>query len=258
MDAANLALVWGVVLVCSLVQSLFGVGLLLFGTPLLLLLDVSFRDTLWLLLPASLTVSVLQVLLGGRIDRASARAVGKFALPSLVVGVLVSLLGVRATQLDMLVAAVLVASALLRLVASAATTVQRLAARYEPLMLCLTGVVHGLSNMGGSLLTAYAAARHADKYATRQTIAVAYALFAMTQLAVLSAVEGIHVGGTTVLMMLTAGIVFLAIGRAAFGLLTNPVFSTMLTIFMLVMALVLIVKRTGVLAASIPDVRAAT
>jgi uncharacterized protein len=50
-----------IIAVFSVVQSIFGVGLLLFGTPTLLLLEYSYSETLWLLLPCSVTISLIQV-----------------------------------------------------------------------------------------------------------------------------------------------------------------------------------------------------
>ena len=43
-------------------QSLFGVGLLLFGTPIFLLLGYNFESTLILILPVSITISLLQLI----------------------------------------------------------------------------------------------------------------------------------------------------------------------------------------------------
>src|SRR6185312_9833013 len=50
-----------VVFVCALVQSVFGVGLLVFGTPALLLLGYSFPSALFHLLPCSILISSLQI-----------------------------------------------------------------------------------------------------------------------------------------------------------------------------------------------------
>ena len=49
-----------VIAVFSIVQSIFGVGLLLFGTPTLLLIGYSYSETLWILLPCSVTISLIQ------------------------------------------------------------------------------------------------------------------------------------------------------------------------------------------------------
>ena len=53
------------VLAFSVVQSVFGVGLLVFGTPTLLLAGYSFEETLAYLLPCSMAISALQAWDGG-------------------------------------------------------------------------------------------------------------------------------------------------------------------------------------------------
>ena len=50
-----------VVFVFAIVQSVVGVGLLVFGTPTLMLLGYGFEQTLAIVLPASLCVSAIQV-----------------------------------------------------------------------------------------------------------------------------------------------------------------------------------------------------
>jgi len=54
-------LIYGLILVLALVQSLFGVGILLFGTPILLLGGYEYQEALMYLLPASAALSWSQV-----------------------------------------------------------------------------------------------------------------------------------------------------------------------------------------------------
>ena len=49
------------ILLTATIQSLFGVGVLLFGTPILLVLGYDFITALTILLPISLTINLLQV-----------------------------------------------------------------------------------------------------------------------------------------------------------------------------------------------------
>jgi uncharacterized membrane protein YfcA len=56
--AANIMLI---VAVSSAIQSMFGAGILLFGTPLLLLFGYEFVDILIVLLPISLAINLLQI-----------------------------------------------------------------------------------------------------------------------------------------------------------------------------------------------------
>lgn len=242
----NLLSVWGVVLFCSLVQSLFGVGLLMIGTPLLLLLDVPFRTALWLLLPASATISLLQLVVGPPIDRVLIRRVGTWALPSLVVGVFVGLNGMPALKLDLVIAVMLVASAAIRLNERLAARLRALSASSDSVMLAMIGFVHGLSNMGGAMLTAYAASRHADRHAMRETIAAAYFLFATMQLAVLGIFGGSMFGGVAILMVCTAAMTYLTFGKIAFRSISTTFFNQILTVLMLFMAAMLVMKSARV------------
>jgi uncharacterized membrane protein YfcA len=56
--ATNIMLI---VAVTSVIQSMFGAGILLFGTPLLLLFGYEFIDILIVLLPISLAINLLQI-----------------------------------------------------------------------------------------------------------------------------------------------------------------------------------------------------
>ena len=51
-----------VIVVVSVIQSLFGVGVLLFGTPILLFLGYEFADVLTILLPISLSINLIQII----------------------------------------------------------------------------------------------------------------------------------------------------------------------------------------------------
>ena len=51
-----------VIVFTSIIQSLFGVGVLLFGTPMMLLLNYDFIESLLILLPVSATINLMQVL----------------------------------------------------------------------------------------------------------------------------------------------------------------------------------------------------
>ena len=51
-----------VIVLFSLVQSIAGIGLLLFGTPTLLIAGFQYSEALWVLLPASCSLSLLQII----------------------------------------------------------------------------------------------------------------------------------------------------------------------------------------------------
>ena len=55
-------IVYLTIILISIVQSIFGVGVLLFGTPLFMLYNYDFKTTLLILLPISITISLLQTI----------------------------------------------------------------------------------------------------------------------------------------------------------------------------------------------------
>ena len=58
---AEFLTVMAVIAVLSVVQSVFGMGVLIFGTPTLLLLGYDFTEAICMLVPASFVISLLQV-----------------------------------------------------------------------------------------------------------------------------------------------------------------------------------------------------
>ena len=50
----------GIIIFLIIIQSVFGVGLLLFGTPSFLILGYDFANTINILMPVSITISILQ------------------------------------------------------------------------------------------------------------------------------------------------------------------------------------------------------
>ena len=75
-----------VITVLSVVQSFFGMGVLIFGTPTLLLMGCDFITTLGYLLPASFAISLLQVLTAGTSRVPVSRYLYLLFLPGIGVG----------------------------------------------------------------------------------------------------------------------------------------------------------------------------
>jgi uncharacterized membrane protein YfcA len=226
----------------SVVQSLFGVGLLVFGTPLFLLMGLPFHEVLWTLLPASLTISVLQLTLDKGITREVAFLFAWWAIPGLLLGLLASLLAGVTFKMDWIVATLLIFTASLRLLNGSQAWLSTSSKKYSRQALVLIGVLHGVTNMGGSLLSAYAGAQHNDKYNIRQTVALGYAVFALVQLITLKALEYGSAPLSPFYPAITAGFVFLSIGRLTFHRITYKNYNVLFSAFELLCASLLIFK----------------
>jgi uncharacterized protein len=242
----DIALYGAIVAALAVIQSIFGIGLLLLGTPIFLLTGKDFGESLWGLLPASLAVSLLQLVCDKGLRLKALRLFAIFAIPTLAIGLLVVLSLKAKFKIDLLVGLALIAGAILRLhVGVRRIALQWLATR-ERVALAGIGLVHGLTNMGGGLLSLYASIRHVDKYDIRQHIALGYATFASSQLALLALTsfspDALQDG---LVFASIAAIVFMSIGRGAFTRVPGAHYSVLFSIFEVGCGSVLIAKWLG-------------
>ena len=68
-----------------IIQSVFGVGLLLFGTPSFLILGYDFANTINILMPVSITISILQFYKSKVKDQKFINEYNLYCLPFLVI-----------------------------------------------------------------------------------------------------------------------------------------------------------------------------
>lgn len=171
------------VVATSVVQSIFGVGVLLFGTPLLLLLGYGFVDALGVLLPVSIAISALQVLRHYEdVDTGFYKNVLVYSIP-LVVLFLVLVTTVK-INISLVIGGLLIFVALKNFSTAIDRALQSVV-KYERIYLMAMGLVHGVSNLGGSMLTVIIYSKHYPKNKTRVTAAASYATVASCQLATL-------------------------------------------------------------------------
>jgi uncharacterized membrane protein YfcA len=105
------------------------------------------------------------------------------------------------------------------------------------------GLVHGMTNMGGSLLEIYVSSRENEKLAIRQGIAYGYALMAGSQMLVLALAGRLYLSLTTAIAVFLAAVVFLTIGRRTFSRIRQTQYATLVSVLMLLAASALIAKR---------------
>ncbi len=231
--------------------------MLVFGTPTLLLLGRPFDETLAILLPASITVSVLQLLRARRghhpvCPASFARSFACWCLAPLGVTLAVTLVLALHLSVNVLVALVLGSFAMARLVPGAWQRVAAWIAVNEPAWLLVTGVAHGLSNVGGGLLVVLAASHCERKEERRVFIAFCYASFAAVQLVIMAFIARDLFGWTQLTYAGIAAVTFLAIGDRVFWSLSAATFEGLYTAVSAAYALALLVRSTGLFEAFLP------
>jgi uncharacterized protein len=240
-------LIFTIIAALAVVQSLFGIGLLVFGTPTLLLLGYSYQDALAILLPASLAVSLLQLRTVPRLDRAFALRFGIWCLVPLAVTLFLAFQLHLKTSLNLAVALALSGFVVLRASPDLEAKATSLLRRHQTAWLVLMGATHGLSNLGGGLLTILANSLHREKDQVRSVIVHCYVCFALVQLTVL----GLTIPGFFSWHQLgyaaTSGAMFLLVGQHVFAWVSAPAFRRLFTGFMASYAGLLGLRVAGLL-----------
>jgi len=236
-------IILAVIAVFSVVQSLFGMGVLVFGTPTLLLLGYDFITALGFLLPASFAISLLQVLGAGAVRAPVSRYLYVLCLPGIAVGLWMAEFSTLASSINILIGGTLMISALVRLFPAAQKVLARLLQRHSPAYHLMMGALHGLTNLGGALLAILASETSTGKQAIRYTIAHYYLAFSAVQMLVLAVLMG-HprmLAANIPLAVVSAG-VYLLIGNRLFFRTSGPAYHTALTLFMAAYGVVILFK----------------
>ena len=240
-------LIFAIIAELAVVQSLFGIGLLVFGTPTLLLLGFPYQDALAALLPASLAVSGLQLRAVPKLDRTFAPQFAFFCLlPLATTMVLVSQFHWKAS-LNLVVAIVLSGFVVLRASPDLEERVALRLRKHQRSWLVLMGIIHGLSNLGGSMLTILANSLHREKDQVRSVIVHCYVCFALVQLTILGLTAPGFFSWNQLGYAATSAGVFLLIGQQVFAWVSAPGFRRLFTGFMASYAGLLGLRVVGIL-----------
>ena len=215
-----------------------------FGTPTLLLLGFPFEQVLGYLLPCSISISALQIAESGgfKLDPVRRRFL-LFTAPAVVLATSVVILRAK-IDIKPEVGAMLVLTAGLRAFAVPRRWLASRVGDHQPVLFTALGLLHGLTNLGGGLLTVLMAALHGTKEGTRRQVAFAYGTMASLQLLTLAIVGR---PGLEPLVALTlpplAITVSWVIGRRVYRAASQHAYQWALTMFLLSYGMVLIAQR---------------
>ena len=177
-----------IILFVSIIQSIFGVGILLFGTPLLIIFGYSFNFSLSILLPISILVSFFQVYNKLHfIDIIFYKKILLLTIPPIIVFLFI--VSFSNFNIQPIIGLFLIIIALDKVL----DTVKKLKINQnESLFLVITGIIHGISNLGGALLSSIIFTKKLTKDKTRATIAISYLTFAIFQIVTLKFITNSH------------------------------------------------------------------
>ncbi|WDE09251.1 TSUP family transporter [Thalassomonas viridans] len=227
-----------VIVVTSVIQSVFGVGVLLFGTPLLLMFGYPFVPTLATLLPISLTINLLQVIGGQKhIHFAFYRRLLLYSVPPIVL--LLAFTVTMAVNVSFVIGLFLLLISLKAFSARVEKGIGYLF-RFEKSFLLLQGIVHGLTNLGGSLLTSKVFSLKISKPEKRATISLSYLTFALFQLLTLASLD--QLGDFNLYYVLIGSLVFILTEGLVYRKIPSQQYDTLFAGFLFFSGSMLIYK----------------
>jgi uncharacterized membrane protein YfcA len=231
-----------VIAVFAGVQSIFGMGVLVYGTPTFLLLGYGFPETLGILLPSSFAISLAQVALHRGPRPAISKALFAISVPMIGISLFVTISSDLARHAYVLIAVALLISAAARIFPAVRKLLRAFIVRNLKAYHFVMGVFHGVTNMGGALLAVMAATIHNDKVNARYVVAVYYMTFVVIQfLVLLFTIDGQYLLDGMIYMPVSL-VVYFVFGTRLFRGIDNAVFQAGMTGFLVLYAAVLLAK----------------
>jgi len=223
------------IILVSAIQSIFGVGVLLFGTPLLLIMEYSFIEALILLLPLSILINLFQIR-GNiyNIDKSVYFKVLIYSVPLIIV--FLYIISTRDIDVTGIIGVFLI------IIAFKSKIVNQLLS-FDKLYFLIMGIIHGLTNLGGALLTAKVFYLDLNKHQKRTTIAISYLTFAIFQLLTLIFLDKISNNYLLLVEYTGLGLMtYFIVNRFIFSTLSNKDYEIYFSIFLIASGILLILK----------------
>ena len=161
------------------IQSIFGVGLLLLGTPTFLLVGYEFFEVLNILLPYSVVISFMQIFINKKQNFNFGKKILINSIPFLILGLIIVEYIQYKINFILIVSIFLIIFPILNI---KNFKKKKKKIKNINLFLKFVGLFHGLTNLGGSLLTIISSNTYSDKNVIRYNISSGYLIFALFQL----------------------------------------------------------------------------
>lgn len=181
----DLILEFLIIFLLIIFQSMFGIGLLLFGTPAFLLLGYDFTSTLVLLLPISISISFLQITYQKISMNSLINEFNLYCLPFLVLFLIVTINLDQIIDIKIYVSILLIISSMTALINNKIIFINKYLLNYRKFFLIIIGSIHGFTNMGGGFLSIFSTLINNNRVLTRSYISYGYLIMGIFQYTIL-------------------------------------------------------------------------
>ena len=228
-----------IIILTSIIQSIFGVGVLLFGTPLLLLLGYSFFECLLIVLPVSVAINIVQIIDDYRfIDFKIFKKILFLTIPFIILSLF--LVDTIVVNVSIYIGLFLIFIALKDHVIFIKHFMNKILS-YNKSYYVLMGAVHGITNLGGALLTAIVFHTNLNKFQKRATIAISYMTFAIFQIITVLFLD-YNFNKYSIIYVIIGVLVYLIVNRLMFYKIPDLKYDKLFSIFLILTGVLLILK----------------
>ena len=169
-----------IIIILSTIQSAFGIGLLIIGTPLLLILNYDFFNVLSILLPCSILISILQIY-NSEVTNNINKKIIYISVPIIIFGTFIIFYYKSYVNFKLFVGLGILCVFIIKFFVKKNIT-SSVIRKNKKIIFMLIGLFHGLTNAGGSLISIYfQEIKKNNKKLLQFHIAFSYLFFASTQ-----------------------------------------------------------------------------
>ena len=169
-----------IIIILSIIQSVFGIGLLIIGTPLLLILNYDFFNSLNILLPCSILISILQIS-NSRFIKNTNKKIIFLSLPLIVFGIFIIFYYKLYINFKIFIGFGILSVLGIKFILNK-DLISHIIKKNKKIIFMFIGLFHGLTNAGGSLMSLYFQELiKKNKIKLQSYIAFSYFFFATTQ-----------------------------------------------------------------------------
>lgn len=231
-----------------IVQTIIGVGVLVLGTPILLLLDFEIISILSLLLPISLITSSVNLILmkyskkynNINLEKNIKKNFFIFCLPSIIIGLYLLSLYSNYLNFKILISTVIIFSLCFKIIYKKIFT--KISTQLLKFFMFSIGVIHGLTNSGGTLLMLFL--NHINKkkiHISRQNTTYFYFYLVIFQYAVFNLFFYNSVETDLNLIMITLVIVGIVLGNVIERFINIVFFQLLVNVIAFIAAISLLI-----------------
>lgn len=230
------------IIILSIFQSIFGVGLLIFGTPILLIFEKDFFEILSILIPVSMTISFLQIFKHDMSFKIEFIKLFNFVtLPFLLITLIILVNYHHNLNINILISILIIFFSILNISFKKKNLKLFKTNVYKYSIFILIGIIHGLTNLGGSLLSLASTQINEKKNLIRVCIAYGYFFMGFLQLVTINLFSSVEFNFSKIYLILIPCLVY-QFSQKFYLDLSSMKFNIMLNVITLIFGIYIFIK----------------